>query len=236
MEYRSGQTLAQYIQRQGGKMKEKVAVPLMMQIMDGLREVHKKRIIHRDIKPENIYLAKNSAGNSFPILLDFGAARVAIGEKDQELTRIFTPDFAPFEQWTTTQKQGPWTDIYSCGATLYFAVTGEKPPRAPDRQEKDTLVAPEKLEPSISPEFSKTLTCALSLRPEDRFQTIEEFQQQFLKKEVEIAIPSPIPEGEGNSDPSTLVEPKHKEEKRFNWVVVLLLIGCLIGALIIGKN
>jgi len=182
-EFNEGISLDEYLETHNKKITERFAINIMLPILDGLKTVHKSGFLHGEINPKNVFLTTKGR----PVLVNFGMAKHAIAKQyerliDDNLPLHYGPSFLPTEVLGYGWHQpGPWTDIYSCGATLYFAVTGEKPPGAPDRQEKDTLVAPEKLEPSISPEFSKALTCALSVRPEDRFQRIKEFQEALIE-------------------------------------------------------
>ncbi|MGB5834879.1 MAG: serine/threonine-protein kinase [Thiohalocapsa sp.] len=114
MDYCDGVSLDELLCRKGGRLSEVLALKLMLPLLAGLREVHKERFLHRDIKPSNIYLTRQGR----PILLDFGAARFALGEKSSTLSVVLTPGYAPLEQYHPKGKQGPWTDVYACGATL----------------------------------------------------------------------------------------------------------------------
>jgi len=109
----------------------KVIYPLM----DGLDTVHKLNFLHRDIKPDNIYIR----GDGTPVLLDFGAARRTTGGRD--LTNIVSPGFAPFEQYHSKGNQGPWSDLYSLGAVMYWMTTGEKPLESAARVKYDAMPA-----------------------------------------------------------------------------------------------
>ena len=108
---------------------------IVLPVLEGLEDVHRAGFLHRDIKPANILIRANGQ----PVLIDFGAARQALGEKSRSITSVFTPGYAPFEQYTSSGKQGPWTDIYALAATLYHGVTGKVPPQATDRIREDDM-------------------------------------------------------------------------------------------------
>ena len=103
-------------------------------VLDGLEAVHKTGFLHRDIKPDNIYVR----GDGTPVLLDFGAARRV--STDRDMTNIVSPGFAPFEQYHSHGHQGPWTDIYSLGAVMYWMTTGTKPTESAARVKVDNMV------------------------------------------------------------------------------------------------
>lgn len=179
MSYYEGIPLSRYLEDKGGRIEEKLAADIIMPVMDGIRSVHDKGFLHRDIKPQNIYLTVDGV----PILLDFGAARLAMGERSRSLSVVITAGYAPFEQYHKKGKQGPWTDIYSTAATLYKMVTSETPPEATDRIMEDELVSPRELVPQMSERLEQALVAALSIKPENRPQSIKEFQEIFWDQE-----------------------------------------------------
>ncbi len=123
MEYAQGKDLSS-IYKSSSAMAEDELLDIFIPIMDGLALVHNAGFIHRDIKPANIYICDNNS----PLLLDFGSARQSISGKTKALTSLVTYGYAPFEQYNEgAGKQGPWTDIYSLGASLYTGITGKKP-------------------------------------------------------------------------------------------------------------
>lgn len=105
-------------------------------LMDGLQLVHAADFLHRDIKPGNIMIRDDGS----PVLIDFGAARQALGSKSRSITAIVTPGYAPFEQYYSRGNQGPWTDIYALAAVVCEAVTGRPPVEAPERTRDDPQV------------------------------------------------------------------------------------------------
>lgn len=131
MEYEHGQGLHELLKAKG-RLPETELLEIILPILDGLEHVHFAGFIHRDIKPPNIFIRDDGS----PVLLDFGSARQSLGEHTRTLTTLVSPGYAPFEQYVSkSDKQGPWTDIYGLGATMYRAVTGKSPPNAVDRSE-----------------------------------------------------------------------------------------------------
>ncbi|MFN4361679.1 MAG: protein kinase domain-containing protein [Hylemonella sp.] len=132
MDYESGDPLKNWVSRQPG-LDQAALLRLVFPLLDGLEAVHKLNFLHRDIKPDNIYIRADGS----PVLLDFGAARRVSQEHD--MTNIVSPGFAPFEQYHSKGNQGPWTDLYSLGAVLYWLTTGRKPLEAASRVREDTM-------------------------------------------------------------------------------------------------
>ncbi len=123
MEYAQGKDLS-FVYKKNERFTEEKFLDTFIPIMDGLALVHDAGFIHRDIKPANIYLCDNNS----PLLLDFGSARQSMSDDSKALTSLVTFGYAPFEQYNEgTGKEGPWTDIYSLGASIYMGITGKKP-------------------------------------------------------------------------------------------------------------
>ncbi|MBK8073893.1 MAG: serine/threonine protein kinase [Ramlibacter sp.] len=134
MEYESGEPLKRWLGLQKA-FGQRELLALVHPVLDGLEAVHATGFLHRDIKPDNIYVR----GDGSPVLLDFGAARRVSGNRD--LTNIVSPGFAPFEQYHSHGNQGPWTDIYSLGAVMYWMATGRKPMESAARVKEDAMPA-----------------------------------------------------------------------------------------------
>jgi peptidoglycan hydrolase-like protein with peptidoglycan-binding domain len=130
--------------------------------------VHETGFLHRDIKPANIILGARGE----PTLIDFGASRAAMVGNSGPLTVIYTPGYAAAEQFSAAE-QGPWTDIYGLAATLYEAITGDRPPSAVDRVLEDTHRS---LAGRSPPGFPRNLLlgidAGLAVRARDRPQSI----------------------------------------------------------------
>ncbi len=192
MQYIDGSTFKDFLKEQGGKVSIEVAMGVMMPAMDALKEVHSKNIIHRDISPDNIYILNNGQVK----LLDFGAARQAIGEQGKSLSIILKAGYAPEEQYRSRGEQGPWTDIYAVGATIYRAITGQVPPEALDRMYSDSLTPPSKLGVNISPPVEEAVLMALAVNARDRFQNIQAMQNALMGVK---AAPPPVVAQAANS-------------------------------------
>ena len=127
MNFYKGRTLAEYLALNNGFIPEDEVLLIMQQVFDGLAVVHEADVLHRDIDPSNVYLANDGT----VVLLDFGAARAAMGERTHNKSAVMKEGYAPYEQYRTEGTQGPWTDVYACAAMLYRCLTGYKPPRPP---------------------------------------------------------------------------------------------------------
>src|SRR6188768_1333653 len=174
LEYERGESLKSWRKKRGDNIDEKQVVALLAPLLDGLEVVHNSGYLHRDIKPDNIYV-RDEDGSL--VLLDFGAARQTAIEKS-ELGTVVTPGYGPIEQYAGGGRQGPWTDIYAMGATLFWLVTGKKPYDAPARLETpDPLPSAEMLcKGKYSPEFLRAIDWALKMHPSDRPQEVESFR------------------------------------------------------------
>lgn len=178
MSYIPGRTFKEYLEAQDdSRVPFDTAVNVMMPVMDALREVHAIGLLHRDISPDNIYLTEGGQVK----LIDFGAARYAIGAKSKNLSVVLKPGYAPWEQYQSRGDQGAWTDVYAVGATIYRAVTGITPPQAPDRIDRDELEAPSRLGVAIPAEAERALLESLAVKMQDRFASISDLQQPLLQ-------------------------------------------------------
>lgn len=182
MSFEKGQSLQDIISERK-TLNGNELLKIAFKLLDGLKVVHESGFIHRDIKPGNIYIRED--GN--PVLLDFGSARQALTAESKSVTSIVSKGYAPLEQYqSTTSDLGPWTDIYSLGATLYRCSTGVVPVDPPSRsnailrKRKDPLVPTRDiLGDSYSEEFCIAVDHALSLQHEDRPRTVDDWTKDF---------------------------------------------------------
>jgi len=180
MDYEEGVPLSRYLLK-SKKLTEHEISMVVVPILEGLRTIHKSKYLHRDIKPSNIYLRKHGR----PVLIDFGSARQSI-DSTHAVTGFVTHGYAPFEQYNTHDEQGPWTDLYALGATLYRCIKGESPIDALDRLASIQAHEPDPLKPLLleKPDKygSELLSCIdwmLSFRIENRPQSVDDIMHRF---------------------------------------------------------
>lgn len=184
MEYEQGRSFGAVL-REPDSCREENLRRLIMPLLDGLEQVHNAGFVHRDIKPNNLFVRNDGS----PVVLDFGSARQALGVETRTLTSLVTPGYAPFEQYNANRdgdKQGPWTDIYALGATLYRAVAGKGPVDALTRAgailkgHKDVLIPAAMAGAGrYSEGFLGAIDRALTFQPEARPQSIAEWRVMF---------------------------------------------------------
>ena len=128
LEYIEGETLSQVLKREGSLDAPRLQ-RLLEELLSGLEEVHAAGYVHRDIKPGNIMLRTDGSA----VLLDFGAARQAIGTRSKSITSILTPGYAPIEQYDQKAEYvGAWSDLYALGMVAYRCVSGIGDSEMPD--------------------------------------------------------------------------------------------------------
>ena len=220
MEYAEGETLSAYLNRKGA-LTEAELKAILHPILDGLEVVHRADFLHRDIKPGNIIIRDE---DDSPVLLDFGAARLAIGAKSRSVTSVVTPGYAPREQYSSRGNQGPWTDIYALGGVCYRALTAEVPTDAVDRMIDDPLIpVSERCKGRASHPFLAAIDHALQVDESARPQSASEWRAE-LGDAQEIARP---PKTESPPPPVDDTAPKPKEHRKSRGKVLWAVLGML---------
>lgn len=154
-------------------------------LLDALEIIHKANYLHRDIAPDNIMVRKDGS----PVLIDFGSARGQIASHSRTVSALVKPGYSPYEQYaTTTSNQGPWTDIYALGATLYHAIAGKRPLDAPSRIVNDEYVkAADAALSSYRSGFLSAIDKALRLEVGERPQSIAQWRVDLLAQDPKRA-------------------------------------------------
>jgi serine/threonine protein kinase len=193
MAYESGRSLQEHILRRRDKgekplVSERFIRRMFNQVMNGLREVHTNKLLHLDLKPANIYLRLDGT----PILLDFGAARQTLKTDLPKLYPMYTPGFAAPELYVKNGNLGPWTDIYSIGASIFACMVGAPPQPSDQRKNGDKMEGHyRKLEGLYSQELIDVVRWCLKIDPLERPQSVFALQKALAahnqpKKELSM--------------------------------------------------
>ncbi|PKO50607.1 MAG: serine/threonine protein kinase [Betaproteobacteria bacterium HGW-Betaproteobacteria-20] len=178
MQYERGKSLQDYILEHQGLVSEQFIRRVFSELSNGLREVHTQKLLHLDIKPANIYIRLDGS----PVLLDFGSARQALNENLAKSSPSYTPGFASPEQYYDRKLLGPWSDIYSIGATMYACLTRTSPQAANLRIKNDLLTPATKLGKNIySQSLLEIIDKCLSLDYLERPQSVFSLQKSLLE-------------------------------------------------------
>ena len=174
MRFERGQSFEAWLQLLGRLPTQDELDRIVAPLLDALAMLHGAHFLHRDIAPDNIMVR----GDGSPILLDFGAARHAIAEKSKLMTGIVKPGYSPHEQYSSDSRfQGPWSDLYALGGTLYRAVAGRAPDEATLRFDDDRLPrAVDVGKDHFRASFLAAIDSCLKLRPSERPQSVAELR------------------------------------------------------------
>ena len=176
MEFLSGHSLEHEI-NQSGLLKTDDVQAIALALCDALQAVHGQHMLHRDIKPANVMLTDEGR----TVLIDFGAAREFVLHRTSQHTRLLTADYAAPEQYATEARFGPYTDIFSLGATLFHALSGYPPTNAIERSlNNETMVV---LPDECQGPLGMAIQSCLHLRVDDRPHNIDAFRT-LLRPEV----------------------------------------------------
>ncbi len=173
MEYIDGISLKKLVSKNG--MDINLANEIIKNIGMTIDIMHKDYgYLHRDISPENIMITDDNRS----VLIDFGSAKNFFFENNN-YTITLKHGFAPIEQYSSADIQGPYTDLYALAGTYYFMLTGSIIPRATDRLAGMTYVPLYQVNPDIPREVSDAVDRALMLRRTERTQTVGRFLREL---------------------------------------------------------
>jgi serine/threonine protein kinase len=178
LHYEDGKSFKAWLKSLGRAPRQHELDRVVPPLLDALSLIHGSDFLHRDIAPDNIIIRTDGS----PVLIDFGSARSDIAQHSRTVSALVKPGYSPYEQYATTgRQQGPWTDIYSLGATLYQAVTGKRPPDSPSRMVDDELVpARDAAISAYRPGFLAAIDAALALDISARPRSVDEWRKQLL--------------------------------------------------------
>ena len=215
MNYEVGKSLQQILKNRK-TLNETEIRKMLSPLLSGLEVMHGKGFVHRDIKPGNIFIRRDGS----PVLLDFGSARQTrtergkeMSEEQQTVTTLVSPGYAPIEQYgSNSKRQGPWTDIYGLGATLYKTVTGKMPLAAVDRSEtiihdkKDCYLPVSNIaKDRYTAQFLAAIDHAMAFKADERPQNVVEWRVEFGIQEDDIPT-MPVPDIQAISSEAATVK------------------------------
>lgn len=191
MEYCPGGSVAQLMERRGGKLTLKEAGPIILQALDGLAHAHQKDFVHRDIKPQNLLLTRDEGGVTK--VSDFGLSKnfQKAGFSGMTFSGQVggTAPFMPREQVVNFRFVKPATDLWSIGATMYHLLTGQFPRefcRGEDPIEvilRGGIVPIRDRDPAIPKKVTQVIDRALAEDLSARYQTAVE-----MRRDLEAAL------------------------------------------------
>lgn len=227
MDFEKGHSFEDWLARLGRAPTQSELEGITLALLDALELMHEANFLHRDLAPDNIIVR----GNGTPVLLDFGSARRAVGEMSRTLTGVVKAGFSPQEQYATDARlQGPWSDLYALGATLYRAVSGKPPEESTLRGIDDRLTpAIDLARGNYRPAFLAAIDACLRVKSADRPQSVGE-----LRAMLQGAAPQ-----QGTRPVIAQVPAQHLRERivpitanlRRWWVVVASIAALLVGGI-----
>lgn len=179
MEYLEGRTFQQLVKDSGPISWSRLEAPTVG-ILKALEQMHALGLFHRDISPDNIILLYDNSAR----LIDFGSARNY--KHSDHFTVSVKDQFSPWEMWQSNGSQGPWTDIFSLGATLYFCLTGLLPENSIQRLSSvrqngtDPLESIARQSLPVPDNVQSAIVRAMSLKVSDRYQSANEFMSALF--------------------------------------------------------
>lgn len=182
MEFLEGMSLKKYIDKNGALSVEKAAY-IADQVSFALLSAHSGNILHRDISPDNIIICDNGRIK----LIDFGAARQFTAEGTKSLSVLIKPGFTPIEQYQSKGKQGPFTDIYSLGATIYYCLTKDVMDDPMSRLDDDSEFTANSY--GINPNFFEFIKKCTAIKGVDRYADMFLFRKALQETGIN---PEPI--------------------------------------------
>ena len=184
MRYERGLSFEAWLNRLGRLPTQEELDAIVAPLLEALDMMHAADFLHRDIAPDNIIVRADGS----PVLLDFGAARRSVAEMSRTLTGIVKAGYSPHEQYSSNNRlQGPWSDLYALGGTLYRAVTGRPPEEATMRVDEDRMppAAQAVRKGRYRPAFLHAIDACLKMRHAERPRSVAQLRPMMLPPDVE---------------------------------------------------
>ena len=188
MDFLRGESLSARTKRTGRPLTEAEVRRYLPQVLSALKEMHAKELWHLDLKPGNIMINERDEA----VLIDFGASKQLRTEEgvsvSTSLSCAYTPGYAPLELVDQNlEKFGPWTDLYSLGATLYNLLTGVRPLSPSHLIQGEQLTFP----PSVSAAMQQLITWLMQPVMSQRPQSVSEVEARLAETNGAVADTPP---------------------------------------------
>lgn len=189
-----GITLKQARRQMSGPPPEAWLRTMLWSVLEALKVLHDNGTIHRDVSPDNIFLQDVGP----PVLLDLGAARRAVLDRDHKHIAILKISYAPIEQYAESKDmhEGTWTDLYALGAVVHECLCNEAPLPATIRAVRDRMPSFFRVAQTVhthfgtrySPGFVDAIAHTLIIEPAHRTQNVLDFCEEMqLQAPEELA-------------------------------------------------
>lgn len=230
LDYESGRNLKAWRKEINDQPTEQELIEITRPILSALEVIHSNDLLHRDISPDNIIVRNDGT----PVLIDFGSSRSMV-QKTRTVSAMVKSGYSPPELYSSlTDSQGPWSDIYSYAATIYFLITGKAPDEATNRLMRDEIeqLADTRAD-KYSSEFLQAVDAALSLKPENRPQSVSEWEAMLGLS----GAPVPRrPAAEFTGDAGASARPSSSSKGNLPAILAAAFIGVLVvGAVVAAK-
>lgn len=197
IDYIDGLDLQQVIDGQGNMPSPDGIVWMTEKLLGAVGFIHDHDMLHRDISPDNILVDKNGE----PVLIDFGAAREQASQRSRAMSalRVVKDGYSPQEFYIAGSEQGPWSDLYALGATIYHLITGEAPVNG---QARLAALAEDRPDPYVPlagrfegypAGYLEAVDRALNTLPKQRVQSAREWLLMFRRSAAPAAAAAAAP-------------------------------------------
>ena len=229
-----GSTLREYLLLSSvtGSLDADQAQRLLAPILPALSALHSTGTLHLGISPSSVIVT--SEKKAFLTGFSVWQARTAGGGLRSELY----PGYAAPEQYTLSERQGPWTDIYAVAGLYYRVLVGSDPIEASLRVRNDRLMIPGKLAESIPAYVVNALTNALEIDSQKRTESVEIFKAELnaapdaVWAGVETAPPEEVPA----ETPVNKNETRRIIFKTAGMTLIFCILAGIVLMLTLGKD
>jgi serine/threonine protein kinase len=221
LDYIDGLDLQQIIDGEGDRLTPEQIVEITGKLIKAVDFIHAHDMLHRDISPDNVLITKTGE----PILIDFGAARDKASQTNRAMSalRVVKDGYSPQEFYIAGSEQGPWSDLYALGATLYHLISHEAPVNGQARlgalaeDRPDPYLPLMGRFPGYPNGFLDAIDKAMSTLPKQRLQSAAEWLAMYEGNDLApVALSEPVP---GTEDAvQRLVSDFQREEARIEAV------------------